>query len=791
MEFDVSLATASQTGEHLSNGDESNEVKDVRIGDIKVNVAEEIPIELETGTVRDAMSGLNEKIEKLAVELKFMHDENDNLRLSLTKDKAILTKAYEATILKRDKEYRAKLEEEIAKEKASMEKTYEARIHEKDQEIQAKELVNVAQKNELQGKLDIAQKIILEKEDQLSQSIPGGCGCRHSETHNCDWVMMQEKNISLDQVRKDLEQERTELVARIREQEVDSGELSRQMESMRTKAEKDLQGKQSLLSKTESMLKVKDELLDAKQEIIENLKFKIGVLQEEISKNKGENQCQNNLTSNSNSSPMGGTSETVANPKGVDDACEFIKVYSKDGVLINGFLLWANLQRVTRTENEWKEAAVASFLKSEITDAKDSLWRICGDKIAIPYKKRQGSSKSTSEVEDIAKALKLLAEKECLPLFMATGDMVKETPIASHPAGEDSNEKVMSSLKDMEDTLKTILESTGTGKESGTTHDLSGSQGNDRVLQNKDGSTVTWADDNDIDLDQGWETQTKPKHSKVTKSGKQVSKGDTSGKQSWKDKLNILRGTATGGEINEIPQSADVHLVAYGFGKDTTGEQLKNWLQSNGLQVKNCILLTKYEGARSNTFKISIKAADYEKATNPDIWPENVGVRKFKFFDTNRNILGKSKSMALGKSGRSNFSQPWKTNKSSDLLHKGFLNFHPPSDEQVRRFHQSFTPSQQDRISNISSTPPGHTYNEVTPNGGNTPTSQNYVNNGAEQSRMVGNMNVPGMYNYGGIAQNNGSLTPSMNLQRWNQNGHLPFQSAFRAEEGVRGGHFQ
>ena len=131
-----------------------------------------------------------------------MHD--DNLRLSLTKDKAILTKAYEATILKRDKEYRAKLEEEIAKEKASMEKTYEARIHEKDQEIQAKELVNVAQKNELQGKLDIAQKIILEKEDQLSQSIPGGCGCRHSETHNCDWVMMQENNISIDQVRKDL-----------------------------------------------------------------------------------------------------------------------------------------------------------------------------------------------------------------------------------------------------------------------------------------------------------------------------------------------------------------------------------------------------------------------------------------------------------------------------------------------------------------------------------------------------------------------------------------------------------
>ena len=766
----------------------------------------------ETESVANAMSGLNEKIEKLVVELKYMHDENDNLRLNFAKDKAILTKAFEAKINKKEEENRAKVEQAVEKESTSLTEKYEALIREKDEEFRKKAVEFENLSKDLQDKLDHAQKSVAEKEEELSRmkdatdSTQDGCGCRHSDTHECDWSIMQKKIDSQDQVIKDLEQERSEFVARVRQQEADSGELSKQLEIMRTRAEKDLQDEKSLLSKTESIVKTKDELLEAKQEIIDNLKFKVGVLQEKISKNVDKDINETNLTSNKDSSPAAKRSEPELNPKGVDEACEFIKVYAKDGVVINGFLLWANLQRVTRPEKEWKEEAVASFLKGEITDAKDSLWRICGDKIALPYKKRQGPSKSTSEVDDIAKALRLLAEKESLPLIMATGDMVKETPITSHPNGEDSNEKVMTSLKEMEDTLQTILESTGTIKssEGGDTHELSESQGNNRKLQNRDGTTVTWAEVDDIDPDQSWEIQV-PKNAK-TKASKQDSKDDKAKKQSWKDRLNILQGRATG-EINEIPQSADVHLVAYGFGKDTTGEQLRNWLQSNGLQVKNCILLTKYEGARSNTFKISIKAADYEKATNPDIWPEKVGVRKFKFFDTQRNtnVLGKSKS---GNQGWDRANQAWKF-KNPQSLHKGFLNFHPPSDEQVRQFYQSFasnnsTRGEQDGIPN---TPPGHTYSDVTRNVGGTQALQNYRNSGAEQNRMasnlsvgnvpsyghneaeqsqiVGNLNIPRIYNYGTPSQSNGNIVPSMNLQSGNQ--QFPYQSAFRAEEAMRG----
>ena len=478
---------------------------------------------------------------------------------------------------------------------------------------------------------------------------------------------------------------------------------------------------------------------------------------------------------------------------------------------MNGFLLWANIQRLTRAETEWKEEAVASFLKGEITDAKESLWRVCGDKIALPTKKRQGPSKSTSEVDDIAKALKILAEKDSLPMFMATGDMVKETPITSHPNRENNSEKVLTSLKEMEDTLQTILDSTEKSSGNILARDTSNIVGETQILKDKNGRTVTWADDEDVDLGQGWETQV-PRSALTRKDNKADRQGENNekkGKQYWKDKLNILQGTATGGN-HEIPQSADVHLVAYGLGRETTAEQLTNWLLSNGLQVKNCILLTKYEGARSHTFKISIKAADYEKATNPDIWPDKVGVRKYKFFDAQR------KPSVLGKSKGSNSNQQWKS-KSLDELHKGFLNFHPPTNEQVRQFYESFAPKSsnpgQSGITDHSKIQPGYKYSDATRNGGNaTPSFENSVSAGVEQNKLMNNLNMSLMHNYRDMMQNGGfgnpavnlqnmsqntlfpgnpAVNPAVNIQNRSQNTLFPYQSAYRAEEGMRGGNSQ
>ena len=56
---------------------------------------------------------------------------------------------------------------------------------------------------------------------------------------------------------------------------------------------------------------------------------------------------------------------------------------------------------------------------------------------------------------------------------------------------------------------------------------------------------------------------------------------------------------------------------------------------NKGLDVKSCDLLTKYEGSRL-AYKITINKSDYEKATAADVWPEGIGVRRYKFFSNKR-----------------------------------------------------------------------------------------------------------------------------------------------------------
>ena len=102
--------------------------------------------------------------------------------------------------------------------------------------------------------------------------------------------------------------------------------------------------------------------------------------------------------------------------------------------------------------------------------------------------------------------------------------------------------------------------------------------------------------------------------------------------KSWRQRLDILRGTATRENEGES-LSADVHLVAFGVKKNVTGLQFSQWLAGKGLQVLSCDLLTKYEGAR---YKITIKSCDCEKALNPELWPSRVGLRQYKFFDSNK-----------------------------------------------------------------------------------------------------------------------------------------------------------
>ena len=105
-------------------------------------------------------------------------------------------------------------------------------------------------------------------------------------------------------------------------------------------------------------------------------------------------------------------------------------------------------------------------------------------------------------------------------------------------------------------------------------------------------------------------------------------------KPSPKQKKNICFGTAktTGAEDKETLLAADVDLVASGVSKDCTNDNLKEFLENKGINVVAIETLTKDEvlpNVRTKTFKITVTAAQYELALQPEVWPYRVAVRHY------------------------------------------------------------------------------------------------------------------------------------------------------------------
>ena len=98
---------------------------------------------------------------------------------------------------------------------------------------------------------------------------------------------------------------------------------------------------------------------------------------------------------------------------------------------------------------------------------------------------------------------------------------------------------------------------------------------------------------------------------------------------------NICFGSAkTSGDQNiETMLAADVDLVASGVSKDCTDDDLSQFLKGKGIETVAVETLTRTEildQVRTKTFKITVKAAQYEAALKPEVWPYRVAVRHYK-----------------------------------------------------------------------------------------------------------------------------------------------------------------
>ena len=56
---------------------------------------------------------------------------------------------------------------------------------------------------------------------------------------------------------------------------------------------------------------------------------------------------------------------------------------------------------------------------------------------------------------------------------------------------------------------------------------------------------------------------------------------------------------------------------------------LQNFIKGKGISVLEIECLS-HKDARTNTFRVKIKAAEYEKAMKPEVWPYRVGVRHYR-----------------------------------------------------------------------------------------------------------------------------------------------------------------
>lgn len=211
-----------------------------------------------------------------------------------------------------------------------------------------------------------------------------------------------------------------------------------------------LENQSIILKRTELALDSKTELINAKNEIIENLKIVV-----EQFKKDAPRSNQQTLTSEVDTQT---DEDDLTSPiPGLQESVLCLRNMALHGVILNGLLVWVNMQRQTTAENIWKALAIRHFTKEEITDAKEALWDVGDTNVLGKLIKRQGTSKSSSELDDISTALTKLVEKKVLLLFIATSNMVMKTPSHNVNTHDANNDAIINRLKLLEDSVNAFI----------------------------------------------------------------------------------------------------------------------------------------------------------------------------------------------------------------------------------------------------------------------------------------------------------------------------------------------
>lgn len=366
------------------------------------------------------------------------------------------------------------------------------------------------------------------------------------------------------------------------------------------------------------------------------------------------------------------------------------------GLVLNGLLLWIDIQRRTVTSKEWKEKALKHFTDGEISNAKSLLWDVSEEAIVGKTIARQGPSKRQSEINDIERAMDALAQHEKMPLFVASSIMMMQTPAQDtiQPGLKDIEEVVDSLMKKQLDVLVKKCDQAVSKSEQGSkkidevikvlnSHESTNVQ-DARFPQRPEGSAAnSWGASNvtvppaniappiqparnligrvpkpiadttrlwnpvnpsmvlrNDSPNQTWASvAAKPAPSQINKKAQNIAPGR---KENWRQNLQLLQGTAIveGNTSGERSTQNSTDIVAYNVGKNVTVNDMGYWLSQRGVQIIDCQLLTTSNEARTLAYKITVDAKDHERVTqDASLWPYGVGIRLYKIFDNKRQEM--------------------------------------------------------------------------------------------------------------------------------------------------------
>ena len=273
---------------------------------------------------------------------------------------------------------------------------------------------------------------------------------------------------------------------------------------------------------------------------------------------------------------------------------------------------------------------------------------------------RKGDKKVSESLSDIQKLVIKLQELHLMPVLLGTSDSIACLPPFNTSPKETNVSDVLNRMTTMENTLNsfikqqseqmTVLSSSISSMEK-TQPTPAATSGRDQSQHRRVNSLVkeheafprisrspkrrlVEVDSSDVDI---VEQNTGGNWASIA-AGKthQHAGNNTSDTQNNRPQVPrrappLLYGNARSGADNtEQFLAADVQLAAYGVSRDAPEEQLKQFIASKGIDVTDVTKLTTFAGARTNTFKVCIKASDYDKALKPEVWPLRVGVRLFR-----------------------------------------------------------------------------------------------------------------------------------------------------------------